>query len=82
MDLNARVDVKDGKIDGWTDGWKTRCLYRTLLKKVGQKFIAFFPCLDWQLQTTRTFYQHIYSVSLHFSTISSLTYIENNLFLK
>ena len=41
MDLNARVDVncerKDRWTDGRTDGRKTECLYRTLLKQVQHK---------------------------------------------
>ena len=38
MDLNARVDVNCGWIDGLTDGRKTGRLYRTLLKQVRQKW--------------------------------------------
>ena len=37
MDLNARIDVNCGRKDGRTDGRKTGCLYRTLLKQVRQK---------------------------------------------
>ena len=43
MDLNARVDINCGQKDGWTDGLtggrKTRCLYRTLLRRVRQKYL-------------------------------------------
>ena len=32
--LNARADINCGRNDVQTDGWKTGCLFRTLLKHV------------------------------------------------
>ena len=41
MDLNVRVDINcgqtDGQMDRLKDRWKTRRLYRSLLKQVRQK---------------------------------------------
>ena len=41
MVLNARVDVNYGRKDGRTDGRKTGCLNRTLLKQMRPKKMSF-----------------------------------------